>query len=404
MATSRRTQSLPLPTSELDRLKGYLAPHYGAQVWEGSGARILVVRVPTPEPDVVNDIEAAVEHLLPGDVQDLTAALLVGSERTHAVSVTPFQDLMARRVQFDHGQAKELRRLITSDTGHRLYRHASDPRKVLRLGIRVPHASVKELDDEDLGRLAAELGPVWDGQCKGVRAVYLVAASDDVRIDGDLFAQDLKARFHEEADRRLMAAQIASRQGAAGSLPAPQLHESTPFAKPGPKSSVQSTGLNDPAPRVAFAPIKRHETGAVWEGAVVAEPATHTAPTAPADATLAQGSATSAPPLDPHLATLTAVNAKLSAAGFDVLQRPPVHGHKIDLAAERQDGDVQRVIVQARDIFTAEAAREALDTARTLSVDLLLVVAETAEPEAKKRIIATKVRYLRPDEIGSLGV
>src|ERR1051326_7492562 len=133
MQSSRRTSALPLPQSELDRLKATLSPNYGGQVWEGGGARILVVCVPRPEPDLVNDIEAAVEYLGPADTQDLTAALLVGSERTpaapvpcsaagpagsspapagprapsapllvgwertHAVPVQPFVDLMARR-------------------------------------------------------------------------------------------------------------------------------------------------------------------------------------------------------------------------------------------------------------------------------------------------------------------
>jgi len=353
MQTTRRTSALPLPQAELDRLRSTLSPQYGGTVWEGAGARILVVCVPRGEPDLVNDIEAAVEYLSPADTQDLTAALLVGRERTMAVPTQPFADLMARRVRTDHEQCQEMRRRIPTDTGHLTYRHPADPRKVLRLAIRVPHGSVQEVNDADLTRWADELGPaLQSGRLAGVRAVYLVAAHDDVRIDGDLFFQDLKARMADEAERRRMAAALVAKQA----------------EKPAPPPA---------APRVAYAPLKRIES--------TDAPAAKTAP-APG-ATL--------PPL------AQAMKERLVEAGFDVLVAPPGK-HALDLAAERAGGEIQRVIVRLPPHLTAEVAQQVLAATRALDVDLALVVCSEADAAARRAFIATKARWLHPDDLPHL--
>ncbi|MFA5943377.1 MAG: hypothetical protein WC876_02805 [Candidatus Thermoplasmatota archaeon] len=352
MATARRVSTLPLPQAELDKLKSTLAPHYGGQVWEGAGARILVVRVPRPEPDIVNDIEEAVEYLSPSDTQDLTAALLVGTTRTHAVPTQPFADLMARRVQGDHEQCQELRRRITSDTGHLVYRHPADPRKVLRLAIRVPHDTAQNLGDADFARWATDLGPsLQSGKFAGVRAVYLIARKDDVRLDGDLFFQDLRTRVAEEQERHAMAGRLVAKQAES---PAP-----TP-------------------PRVAYAPLKRIEESGAEPGA-----------TTPAS-------------LQPSLPPLfEAAKSRLEEAGFDVLVRPKAK-HLVDLAGERSEGDIQRVIVRLPDRLTAEVATQILKASRDLDVDLALVVCADAEPAGRRAFIATKARWLHPDDLAEL--
>ena len=350
MATARRVSTLPLPQAELDKLKSTLAPNYGGQVWEGAGARILVVRVPRPEPDIVNDIEEAVEYLSPSDTQDLTAALLVGTTRTHAVPTQPFADLMARRVQGDHDQCQDLRRRITSETGHLVYRHPADPRKVLRLAIRVPHDTAQNLGDADFARWATDLGPsLQSGKFAGVRAVYLIARKDDVRLDGDLFFQDLRTRVAEEQERRSMAGRLVAKQAES---PAP------------------------PPPRVVYAPLKHLD-------AATESPA-------------AASSSTS--PLPPDF---EAAKARLEEAGFDVLVRPKAK-HLVDLAGERSDGDIQRVIVRLPDRLTAEVAMQVLKASRDLDVDLALVVCADAEPAGRRAFIATKARWLHPDDLAEL--
>jgi hypothetical protein len=359
MAATPRVSALPLPQAELDKLRSTLAVHYGGQVWEGAGARILVVRVPRAEPDLVNDIEEAVEYLSPSDTQDLTAALLVGSERTHAVPVRPFADLMARRVRDDHEQCQEMRRRIPHDTGHLVYRHPADPRKVLRLAVRIPHDHVQGLEDADFARWAAELGPALEaGKLAGVRAVYLVARLDDVRLDGDLFFQDLRERMAEEKERHAMASQLVERQA----------------TRPPP-----------PPPRVAYAPLKRIEA---------APPAGHAPAATPAAAT-AESVVAALPPL------VRAVKARLVEAGFHVLVRPKAR-HAIDLAGEREDGEIQRVIVRLPERLTDDVAREVLRASRELDVDLALVVCPEHEPSARRSFIATRARWLHPDDLAEL--
>lgn len=376
MASTRRVSALPLPQAELDKLRSSLAPHYGGQVWEGAGARILVVRVPRGEPDIVNDIEEAVEYLSPADTQDLTAALLVGQERTHAVPTQPFADLMARRVQGDHDQCQELRRKIASDTGHLVYRHPADPRKVLRLAIRIPHDTVQGLGDADFARWATDLGPsLQAGKFSGVRAVYLIARKDDVRLDGDLFFQDLRERVQEEQERHSMAARLVAKQAA---TPPP------------------------PPPRVVYAPLKRIE-----------EPSAPS-PTGPAGRGVGGGNAAAAPGAagaggvanaDSTVASLppafAAAQARLAGAGFDVVVRPKTR-HAIDLAAERGEGDIQRVILRLPERLTAEVAAQVLKASRELDVDLALVVCAEAEPAARRAFIATKARWLHPDDLAEL--
>jgi hypothetical protein len=362
MATSpRRVSALPLPQAELDRLKETLAPYYGGLVWEGAGTRILVVRVPRAEPDLVNDIEQAVEYLTPSDTQDLNAALLVGTGRTVAVPTQPFADLMARRVQSDHQQGQELRRRIAAEAGHLIYRHPADPRKVLRLGLRVPHDTIQDIGDGDFAHWAEELGPLLEnGRLSGLRAVHLVARKDDVRIDGDLFVQDLKERAKEERERRKMADALVAKQAA---TPAP--------------------------PRVAYAPIRN-------AAAATVPPAAPVAGSAPGQA--AEATADSEPGLPPALA---AAKARLEDAGFSTRVRPRSR-HALDLAAERAEGDMQRVIVRTPDRLTDEVARQVLAASRDLDVDLALVVCAEADPSARKALIATKARWLRQEDLHQL--
>jgi hypothetical protein len=364
MATTRRVSALPLPQAELDRLKETLAPYYGGMVWEGAGSRILVVRVPRAEPDLVNDIEQAVEYLSPADTQDLTAALLVGTGRTMAVATQPFADLMARRVQSDHQQGQELRRRIPSDTGHLVYRHPADPRKVLRLGLRVPHGSVSEVGDADLARWAEGLGPLQEqGRLSGVRAVHLVARNDDVRIDGDLFLQDLKERSKEERERRKMADALVAKQA---ERPAP--------------------------PRVAYAPMRSPEP----------VPAAPTAPAVPVARPGSAGSTEHSAPADAGPPQpLAAAKARLEEAGFATRVRPKSQ-HPLDLAAERAEGEVQRVIVRTPERLTDDVARQILAAARALDVDLALVVCADADLSARKALIATKARWLRQEDLHQL--
>jgi hypothetical protein len=117
-------------------------------------------------------------------------------------------------------------------------------------------------------------------------------------------------------------------------------------------------------------------------------------PTAGAVAT-ADSTTSGLPPL------FAAAKARLAEAGFDVVVRPKAK-HAIDLAAERGEGDIQRVIVRIPERLTAEVAQQVLKASRELDVDLALVVCADAEPAARRAFIATKARWLAPDDLEEL--
>jgi hypothetical protein len=201
MAT-RSKAPLPLPADELLRMKEYLSPHYGSQVWQDGERRVLVLRVPGEDPDMVNDVEASVEHLSPGDVHDLQGVLMVGSRSTVMMAVHPFRDLMQARIVADREQCRQARARLGSTLGHLLYRAQDDTRRLWRLAVRIRKAHVAELDDAELERLADELGPhLRKPGYAEVQIVYLVADQDDVRIEAALFLQDLQDR-HADVERQ----------------------------------------------------------------------------------------------------------------------------------------------------------------------------------------------------------
>ncbi len=88
----------------------------------------------------------------------------------------------------------------------------------------------------------------------------------------------------------------------------------------------------------------------------------------------------------------------LEAAGFDVLYDPPA-GLGIDLAAERPDGDPQRLVVRCAPELNPAVARGLLKTARELDVDVVLCMTDKVLPEAERILVATKVRVVRPEAL-----
>ncbi len=410
---------MPLPASEIQRMRETLASAYGSEVWEGAGQRILVVRVPSAEPDLVNDLEASIEHLAPGDVQDLTGCLLVGTERSLAVATHPLRDLMALRMASDRAQAQTLRRDLPAPHGHHLFRAPDDPRRHWRLGIRVPHDKVRDLDETDLQRIAGELGPrLEEPDLASVVAVYLVAATDDVRIDADLFFQDLRGRYDPEARAREEAEAL-------------RLAEETNRRRREEERTALLQDLQTRFPRVAVAPVRSAPEAVAWEAAPelgeIHAAVDQIAPSAPSPPAPSSGPAVLSGPAsaqgEPAAAPVPAVApptppappppparppwsetlaASLKGAGYDLLWDPGVAGHTVDLAAEREGDYPQRVIVRLLDRLTPGDAEALLAAAKDLAADLALAVAPEAEDEARKRLIATKAKWLAPDALGQL--
>ncbi|MEA3189858.1 MAG: hypothetical protein QOD77_440 [Thermoplasmata archaeon] len=409
MPTTRRTQPLPLPGVELARLKDQLEPRYGSHLWEQDGHRILVVRVPRDEPDIVNDLEEAVQVLAPADVAGTSNLLLVGHRSTHMVPVTPLQDLMAARVQFDRIQCARLRAELKPGE-HRLWKAAEDPRKLVRMAVRVPCASVQQLEEADLLGPTAAIAPQSGSKpYSDVRAVYVIADKDEVRIDADLFFQDLAARHREQEERRRLAAEIVAKEHALRPVP-------DPLASPPPtRSRAPPTSIPDgPPQRIATAPLRRLRDLALGDDreAMLAHldalpPVCNPAERAelglpPLEAAPTPAVAVEAP--KPILARpeLAALKAALERCGYDVLVQPPTGYFQVDLAGERAGAYPQRVLGYAPARLDAAVAAQVLAAARALEADAAIVVAAEADPDAKRGFIATKARHVHPAELEAL--
>jgi hypothetical protein len=566
MLQGRRTTPLPIPGPELERMRTTLAPRYGAQVWEQDGSRVLVVRVPRDEPDMVRDVEEAVEVLNPGDVQGLTHALLVGEQRIHGVATQPFADLMAQRVEQDRVEAAAWRPKMAPGT-HQVVRLPHDVRRLHRLVLRLRCGRVAELDDKELDGWAGELVPRFaEAPYSAVRVVHLVAAQDDVRLDADLFIQDLKTRWQESGLQARLAAELVAKQedakrsrqkerdsllrdlrgrfprigtaplkrmqsgeweadsgggepahaepaaggplgprrvpspadgrsartaggpaapardpmyaeidslgvpfspsaeparprGApvepepplepptaehqgdapsrtsshvprsrtadddlgevAGRAPAPepeghaspeaqdppseaQDHLSSP-SQGGPVSPPAQLDRPDRLPARTASPIPRPDQAGPVAAPMRSSPPPQLppAPQRPGTVPAARPSQPAAPVAPAFPPDLLRLKAHLEARGFRVLLNP---GHDLDLAAERPGGDIKRVIARVMPRLGDAEAQSLLATSRALPIDLALAVAPEAEAAAKRRFIATKVRWVAPTDVDQLAL
>lgn len=99
---------------------------------------------------------------------------------------------------------------------------------------------------------------------------------------------------------------------------------------------------------------------------------------------------------------LDRLRAVLDRHGFDVLVHPDVPDHPVDLAAERPDGDPQRIIAVEREVLDDDGAQALLAAGRALEVDQVLVLCDEITPDARRRLVATKVRTLGRDDLTDL--
>lgn len=199
----QRAAALPAPAPEVSQARATLARRYGATVWDGPDRRVLLVRTPGKEPDPVNHVEEAVEFLRPDDVKGITHCLLVGDEAVAQVYTRPLQDLMRQREAFDRGMAASWRERLPGTLSHVLFQAPEDPRRRWRLAVRIPAGSIQELDEAVLEDLADAMGPELEtSRMKQVCAVYLIASHDDVRLEADLFLQEMTTTWQDEDRRR----------------------------------------------------------------------------------------------------------------------------------------------------------------------------------------------------------
>jgi hypothetical protein len=391
MASTRRTQALDVPEGELERMKQTLSPRYGSELWDPEGIRLLAVRVPRDEPDLVNDLESAVEYLAPGDVAAAAVTLFIGERRSHIVPTPTLKDLMAARVESDHAQAQRLRRELKPGE-HKVFTAPADARRLPRLALRIGCASVADMDEPDLAPFTRAIGAhAREDPYSRVAAVHLIADRDDVRIDGDLFFQDLAERWADESERHRLAGALVGQQ------------QTSPKATP---------AAGAPRERVAKAPL-RGPDAVDWE----AGPPEPSAPSTPGPAPEGMGEifdldgpGPQSTPASPAPAAsgaaspvLVALEKRLRQLGFET-RIHPAGAHAIDLAAERAEGFPQRLIAFAPERLDRALAERVLAAAKALGAEQALVVCPEADVEARQRFIATRAKWLAPTEIQSLAL
>ncbi|HUR62811.1 MAG TPA: hypothetical protein VM286_10690 [Candidatus Thermoplasmatota archaeon] len=430
--TMRRMQALDVPAAEIERMKQALAPRYGSELWDPDGQALLVVRVPRDEPDLVNDLEGAVEYLAPADVQHAKVTLLVGNQKSHIVPTPTLQGLMEARTALDKAEADRARRSLKPGQ-HQVFQAPTDPRRLQRLALRIHAAKVADVTEAHLAPFVASLGPLLRSpELDQVRAVHLVAEGDDVRLDADLFFQDLEEKWHEEQERRALAGALASQQAARAEAVAAELaakQAAVREALPSPPPPFAPLAAQRPPGLTATAPLRHHGSVSAWDASQVAPLPAFLPPTPPAigmgdvfevgdpvpprpvassasptsaasPASPRPAAAAKAPPAwTPNPAVLAWLEKRLKTLGFDTLGDPGRHG--IAMAAER-DGFPSRVIVFQAAALDLPMVERVLSTAKAVAADQALVVCETADPEARRRLIATRVKWVTPGEIPSL--
>lgn len=404
----------PIPKAELRALLDRLPTAYASRLWYGDGQAVLVARVPREEPDLIQDVEHVVEHAHPDHVEEADQCLLVGTRAIHGVPMTPLRSLMADRVAFDRRQCAMLRTQLPDAPSHTRYRAPDDPQRRLRLALRVPGDHVADADEEALDVFVDRLGPLLEvGELDGLHCVYVIASQDDVRLEADTFLTDLLERWQApERQERLAAARQAQTEARAAAHTTPP---TPPPDSPGPSedgpASPSSEQTRAPPPPVAEAEHRltvrsrddmrsiQHQVDALdadgWTDSDdrPGPPGADAVGGLPLPRREAEG--TGSPRLD-------RLRATLDRQGFDVLVRPDVPGHAIDLAAERPEGDPQRVVAVECEVLDDAGAQTLLAAGRELDVDLVLALCEEVTPEAGRRLVATKVRTLTRDDLAEL--
>ncbi len=409
-------QTATVPAQAIGELRQQMARKYGARLVDEGDRQVLLIRVPRGEPDPVNDVEAAVDYLDPGDVEQATHCILVGDERISQVYASPLKDLMKERLRFDAQEINQQRAQLPGTLCHNLYRSPADPRRRWRLAVRLPMESVRDLDETTLEELADQIGAKSNQAAfDQLATVYLIAAQDEVCMDPELFVQELrKAWADEDRRRRLLAEHEAKLEAQArraqaerrallkdleGKFRAP--------TQPATRRRLDTRGRDD-SPRMAAVASAEADVEAVRprmaQGSVLPEVDRAVATQQREVDTLTHrvdALTRRAQDLRPGDDVADAVARKLTLDGYDVLIEPDTP-YPIDIAAERPGGPMQRIVFRLAPRLTSSEATELLRMAKELDVDQVFCVAEQADEEAKRRLVATKVTWFRPHELGTL--
>ena len=349
--TLLKEESVPISPEEIQRIRTQLTHPHDYQVLDREGRRYLFIRTAGAEPDPVADLEAGLEGA-PSWVGNNLAAVLLLSDKAGlhipAYSVLP---LLEARQRIDEQVAKDARAHLDVHYGFAVSRFSSDPRSLLRLVVRIPRERVVDLGEADLIAFARTLGPPLDaGKFRQVRVCQVVAEQDGLRFRAADFLADVAARW---GPLRAPTVALAAPEPAA-SPPAPKVKPVLP-AEPLFEFEQELRSVDDPQ-----ATLQRlHDS-------------------------------------------TTVLHQLLEGRGFRVTPNELVAGTHYVLTAERKSGFPRRVAAKLQANFTRFDAEQAIREARANDWDQLYVLAMVADAEAATLVATSKVKVLRPDEVGSL--
>lgn len=202
-------------------MRDHLAP-FGSTVWDPEGERLLILRVPGLEPDVVNHVEEGAEYVGP-EIADARALMLLADRGATVLPLDVLRQIVQERRVRDREFGRILRPAMAPGE-HRIMAAPGDARRSPRLILRLGRPQVHDAQDADWDGWAKALGPKLDVELAQVRFVHIIADGDDVRLDADLVLQDLSRRASDEEERRRLAAEAAEKlrpQGEPDIPPAP---------------------------------------------------------------------------------------------------------------------------------------------------------------------------------------
>lgn len=364
-------------------MQGELDP-YGSTLWQGAELNVLVARVPDADPDLVNGLERIVELAAPSHVESAHGALVLTPKDVHVVPLDPMQALMADRVRFDARHAARLRSEIPSTSGVRLWRGLDDPKRRLRMTIRIAQERVADLNDDDLLDAAEELGDRL-GSLEDLHCVYLLASTDHVRLRPDQIVDELRERWDDPARREhLELERMAAQQAAEAERMAAKAELESELAARMTRTAVAPVRILESTRSPDMDRIHRRIDGMGVTDDVPPQPAV--VETAPEPVRIGARPAPDARAL---------LVDRLRDLGYAV-RDDPLPG--IDLAAERARFP-HRILA----IVTDEAGHRhvaALEDARErYGVDTALLVTEGAGPVVARDLERSPVESLHPSDI-----
>lgn len=342
-----KSDALPIPPDEVQSIRTRLTDLGAFETVDRDGRRYLFVRTAAETPHPVADVETAVELLPPWVANGLNDVFLLGTRSDLHVPAAIARPVLEAQLRLDSEIAQGARARLPVQYGLELHRTVADPQNRERLLIRIPRERTADLTDADLQALAEAVGPRNErGDLRHVRACYLIANQDHAKFRVQDLLADLVERWSQIKPRL------------APPPPAPQV---------------------PPPPRVRRTEDVRPAVELDAEVHALGDPDAVASRLAAAQTTLAQ--------------TLVGAGYKLNTGPFP--QETP-----FSLQAHRASSYPRRVSVVREPRIDAGVAQQLQRWVREHKLDLLVVLTLDVDPDAVRRLTATKVKVIKADEVG----